>query len=178
VTLPPLHPHPACATPGGLAVHAGATFCKDGGLALNYRVTGAGLLRIPPPAPPAAAEGLWRHTCCEAFVTAVDAREYREFNLSPSGRWAAYRFTGYRERDEGWQPPAAPAISVRHAGDILELSATLPPALLPAGDILELSLTAVAEDCAGTLSYWAAAHAGERPDFHQRASFTLRLRRP
>ena len=178
MTLTPLRPHPACPAPGGLAVRAGAAFTGGGGLALTYRIAGAGALRIPPPAVPAATDELWRHTCCEAFIAAVDRPEYLEFNLSPSGCWAAYRFTGYRERDTGWLPPAAPTIAVRRDDDALELTATVPAALLPNGAAPELSLTVVVEDLAGALSYWAPAHAGERPDFHLRAAFTLRLERP
>jgi hypothetical protein len=159
-------------------VFAGAAFAGDGALRLTYRIAGADALRIPPAAPPAPADGLWQHTCCEAFVAAVDAVDYREFNLSPSGRWAVYRFTACRERDAAWQAPAAPTIAMRHDGNALELAATLPAALLPAGGTLDLSLTVVAEDLSGAMSYWAPAHAGDRPDFHQRNSFTLRLERP
>lgn len=173
-----LLPHPASSVPAGLAVRAGAAIAGDGGLQLFYRIAGAGTLRVPPAAPPAPADGLWQHTCCEAFVATVDATDYREFNLSPSGRWAVYRFTGYRERDAAWQSPTAPTITVRCDGDTLELVATLPAALLPAGDTLDLSLTVVTENLSGAMSHWALDHAGERPDFHQRSSFTLRLERP
>lgn len=178
MTLTPLFPHPASAPPAALAVLAGAALAGDGGLRLNYRITGADALRIPVAVPPAQADGLWRHTCCEAFVAAVDVAEYREFNLSPSGRWAAYRFTAYRARDAAWQSPTAPSIALRRDGHTLELAAVLPAALLPAGDTLDISLTVVAEDCSGAMSYWAPAHAGELPDFHQRSTFTLRLERP
>ena len=41
-------------------------------------------------------DGLWRHTCFEAFIAAAVRPEYWEYNLSPSGAWAAYHFTGYR----------------------------------------------------------------------------------
>lgn len=178
MTLTPLLPHPGCPASAALAVFAGAAIAGDGALHLSYRITGADALRIPPAAPPAPADSLWQHSCCEAFVTAPDADEYREFNLSPSGRWAAYHFTAYRERDVAWQPPAAPAIAVSRDGDALELAATIPAALLPAGATLALSLTVVAEDLSGALSYWAPVHAGDRPDFHRRDSFTLRLERP
>src|SRR5579862_1162108 len=33
------------------------------------------------------ADGLWRHTCFEAFVAANDAAGYYEFNFSPSLDW-------------------------------------------------------------------------------------------
>lgn len=178
MTLTPLLPHPDCPAPGGLAVRAGAAFARDGALRLSYRLSPAGALRIPHTVRPGMADGLWRHTCCEAFVAPFGATEYREFNLSPCGRWAAYRFSSYRERDAVWQPPAVPAIVVSRDGEALELAATLPAPLLPERGALDLALTVVAEDHSGTLSYWALAHAGERPDFHLRASFSLRLERP
>lgn len=158
---------------------AGAALAGNGDIEFAWRAAGAaGSLRIPEPVTPGPADGLWRHTCCEAFVAAVDAAGYREFNLSPSGQWATYRFTGYRERDTGWQPEAAPRIALRRRPDGFELVATISAALLPAGDAFAVALTAVTEDAAGDLAYWASAHAGPRPDFHLRDSFTLRLARP
>ena len=53
-------------------------------------------------APPARreegrADGLWQMTCLEAFLRADEAEAYREWNFAPSGQWAAYDFTAYRE---------------------------------------------------------------------------------
>ena len=53
-------------------------------------------LRLPEPAVPERTDGLWRHTCFEIFLMDPANGSYLEFNLSPSGRWAAYRFDGYR----------------------------------------------------------------------------------
>src|SRR5258706_354715 len=39
-----------------------------------------------------------------------------------------------------------------------------------------LNLAAVIEAVDGSLTYWAAHHAGARPDFHDRASFCVPLR--
>jgi hypothetical protein len=36
-------------------------------------------------------------------------------------------------------------------------------------------LTAVIEDQAGGLSYWALAHASEKPDFHRPESFVAAI---
>lgn len=146
----------------------------DGGLQLSYRLRPADLLRLPAPARPGPADGLWRQTCCEVFIATVDGPAYREFNLSPSGQWAVYDFATYRQRNDAWQASAAPSIACRHAGDDLQLDATLPAELLPAG-ANRLGLSVVAEATDGSLSYWALDHAGERPDFHLAASFTLPL---
>ncbi len=56
------------------------------------------------------------------------------------------------------------------------LEAHIPAALLSTDSgSLHIGLSAVIEAADGTLSYWALTHPGERPDFHQRAAFTLRL---
>lgn len=178
LTLHPLLPHAAVTAPNGLALAAGFAWLADGGLRLGYRLQGAlDDLRLPEPTTPSATDGLWRHTCCEAFVAEGDGPGYREFNLAPSGCWAAYRFTGYRQRDEGWLPPAAPRIACRRSADNLLLTADIPAALLPAA-AARLGLTAVIETTGGERSYWALRHAAPQPDFHLAASFALPVNRP
>lgn len=130
-------------------------------------------LLLPAPVLPPQADGLWQHTCCEAFIATVDCPEYREFNFSPSGQWAAYRFKDYRLRDPAFVPDGIPDISFRRLDDGFQLDALLAPGLLPAGDILQLALTVVAEAANGDKTYWALAHCALQPDFHLRQSFTL-----
>jgi len=170
--------HPTTPCPALAAIAVTASLGADG-LTLSYRLHGdpAGI-RLPAPQPPAPADDLWRHTCCEAFVAAVDGQEYREFNLSPCGRWAAWNFIGYRRRDESWQAVAAPRISLLHLPDGLKLDTVIPAALLPADRPLHVGLTAVVEARAGGKSYWALAHADDQPDFHLRDSFMLILNPP
>lgn len=96
---------------------------------------------------------------------------YREFNFSPSGQWAAYAFSDYRQRAESRTPSVAPTIALRRFPDRLELEATLAPALLPEGVNLELGLNAVIEAADGRLSYWALKHPAGAPDFHLRKGF-------
>jgi hypothetical protein len=170
--------HPASQCAAVSAITVAAAFSTAGALRLDYRVHGdpAGL-RIPAPATPGPVDGLWQHTCLEAFVAAVDAADYREFNFAPSGQWASYRFTGYRQRDTAFQPAAAPQISCEHHRDGFSLSATLPPELLPAGDTLDLGFSAVMEAADGSMSYWALTHGAAQPDFHLRQSFALTLHR-
>ncbi|WP_226496267.1 DOMON-like domain-containing protein [Ferribacterium limneticum] len=176
-TIATLLSHPAAlsAQPCGIEVTAAMT--ADGDLTLDYRVTcPPSALRLPAPQPPGPADGLWQHTCCEAFVAEADAG-YREFNFSPSGQWAAYRFTGYRERDEAFAPTAEPQLSFTPLADGFALRASLPAALLPTGNTLHLGLTAVIEAADGSKSYWALAHCAAQPDFHVRQSFALTLKR-
>ena len=151
-------------------------FTENGALRLRYCVTGTPLL--PTPQTPAAADNLWQHTCCELFVANADEDAYCEFNFSPSGLWAAYRFTSYRQPDLAFQPATSPQTTLRHLADGFELDALIARELLPTGNSLALGLTAVIEPHDGSKTYWALAHSADQPDFHLPASFTLSLPRP
>ena len=171
----PLVCHPARPCPHALDVSAEA--CRDnaGDVTLRYRVVApSDLLRLPPPQPADPADNLWQTTCCEAFIAFPGADDYLEFNLSPSGQWAIYRFGSYRQRDMAYAPVAVPIIEFNQNADGFTLLARLPAALLPAGE-LAVSLTAVIETADGDKCYWALTHAGEQPDFHLAQSFTLRI---
>ena len=151
-------------------------FTENGALRLRYRITGTPLL--PAPQTPAAADNLWQHTCCELFVANADEDAYCEFNFSPSGLWAAYRFTRYRQPDQDFQPAVAPQTTLRPQANSFELDALIARELLPTGNSLTLGLTAVIEANDGSKTYWALAHSADQPDFHLPASFTLSLPRP
>lgn len=168
-----LYPHPAVPAMPVEALTVTLSRNPAGDLRLAYHLACApSALRIPAPlAAPGFADGLWQHTCCEVFV-AGEGETYREFNFAPSGEWAAYAFVTYRQR-LAWAPPAAPRLHTVCDADGLTLSAEIPHILLPA-KIHGCGLSAVIEAADGRLAYWALAHPGERPDFHRRASFTLR----
>jgi hypothetical protein len=146
-------------------------------LALHYRVEGdLDELRWPAPRASAHTDGLWQHTCFEAFVKHGDTRAYLELNFSPSGEWAVYSFDDYRDGREVRKPQHPPEIAAERQGDeLFELAVTVHlEGLLtapPPRDRLRLSLAAVLEDRRGALSYWALAHPSERPDFHHADSF-------
>lgn len=114
-------------------------------------------------------DGLWRTTCFEAFA-GVSAG-YAEYNLSPSGAWAAYAFDDYRQ---GMSPldQAAPMIVTRRAADLFVLTADV---VLPRGVDERIGLSAVIETLDGVISYWALAHPSDKPDFHHPDSFVLEL---
>jgi hypothetical protein len=149
-------------------------------LVLDYELAGdLAALRIPEEVAGGAAvepaDGLWRHTCMELFVSQGAGGPYLEFNLAPSGQWAAYRFSGYRAQMAPLTGIRPPRLERRTQADQLLLSAdvALPP---PFGaTALRLGLTTVVEDAGGLLSYWALSHAGERPDFHQPDSFSFEI---
>lgn len=155
-----LFPHPATPRPD-LTLEVEARREGDR-LSLEYRLGGAVMtVRWPDPAPRAQTDDLWRATCFEAFVGG-EAEAYAEFNLSPSGAWAAYGFDGYRR---GMRPLeiSVPAQAVRHAAEGFALTADLLP---PPGFNGPVGLSAVVEGLDGGISYWALAHPSDKPDFH------------
>lgn len=136
----------------------------------------------PAPSPAPRGAELWRHTCFEAFVAAADGPGYLELNVSPAGAWDLLAFHGYRA---GGPLPAgvpAPEITLRQAGERLEVAVRLDLARLVAEAGLpdlaaapRLGLAAMLEDDAGTLTHWAIRHPAAQPDFHAPDSFALRL---
>jgi hypothetical protein len=165
------HPAVQCAALRGIEASVART--ADGRLKVLYVLEGEiDRLRIPPPRPPRIAERLWQHSCCEIFIARKDLRGYREFNLSPSGEWAAYEFARYRKGALLADPALDPRIAVKRSADRLELAALIP---LHQEGKLQIGLAAVVEDQDGTLSYWALRHAPGKPDFHHPDAFALEL---
>jgi hypothetical protein len=148
-------------------------------LKLTFRLCGdLAALKLPEPHPSARTDGLWRHSCFEAFIGHRAAREYWEYNFSPSGAWAAYQFSGYREGMAPLLKGARPQIACNTSDETLEVVITLDLSWLdrffPARG-LRLGLAAVIEDKAQVLSYWALKHPAEKPDFHHADSFVVEL---
>ncbi|WP_291839338.1 DOMON-like domain-containing protein [Brevundimonas sp.] len=153
----------------------------DGQLHLWFSVAGASPLRLPDVrlvAERSRRDGLWEHTCCEAFIEFEGG--YYEFNLSPSGDWAVYQFTGYRA---GACSPeiAAPVVQAHRNGDLWQLQAFIDLSDLPLlrhEQPWRMGLSAVLETKDGEKTYWALAHPSDKPDFHHPDSFALVLPAP
>jgi hypothetical protein len=177
-----LTPHPAVPS---RAVHAidGTVTRVPGGLLVHYVLEGEiDRARVPASKPPRFADGLWRHTCCEAFVARRNEPGYVELNFAPSGEWAIYRFRRTRERaplESGLtMSELDPHVTVCRAAGRLELDAVIQlDRVWPdhSGTDLALGLSAVIEDDGGSLSYWALRHPLDKPDFHHPAAFALEL---
>jgi hypothetical protein len=145
---------------------------------------------------------LWRHTCFEAFVRVGREEGYLEYNLAPSGDFAAYRFERYRQGmvsaaevgssildAQSRAEPLAPDRRefLKRAGfDTLErfepsffsLKAELSFSNLMGLAVAEpwrLGLSAIVEEMNGRISYWALAHPTGKPDFHHPDCFALEL---
>jgi hypothetical protein len=163
------HPASPCAALRG--IQATVTRKADGSLGVTYRIEGdLERVRIPPPRPPRTGERLWQHTCCELFIAEAAAPGYLEFNFSPSGEWAAFRFTRYRQGASF--ASADPKIGIACTAGTLDLTAQIE---LNQKGKLRIGLSAVIEEIDGAVSYWALRHAPGQPDFHHRDAFALEL---
>ncbi len=169
--------HPDAACPAAELAGAKLSLLGDRLLMIEYVVVGrVADLIVPPLTVPRRAEGLWRHTCFEAFVRTCDEQAYLEYNFAPSRQWAAYRFDEYRTgmRDAAQDP--APKIEVSKETHRLAATVTLDlTAHLPAGMPARLGLSAVLEGRDGVRSFWALNHPAGDPDFHHPACFALEL---
>lgn len=177
--MPALRCHPATPCAAIAAVTADARWLPDGRLGFYYVLEGrTAQVKVPALAQADRADELWRHTCCEAFVAGPEGG-YSEFNFAPSGAWAAYRFSAYRE---GMRPVAVvadPVIDVRITAERIELDALIGSRSVPLReDGLHLGLSVVVEELSGVLSCWALAHPLAHPDFHHADSFRLALAAP
>jgi len=128
---------------------------------------------IRPLSEPWRADELWQTTCFEAFLKAADEDRYREWNFAPTGNWAAYDFSGYREDMQKAEVDKAPYIRMEDNFTWWSVGATI---AVEADRIWQLGLSAVIEEKDGTKSYWALAHSdSDKPDFHSADCFTAKL---
>lgn len=187
-----LQPHPS--SPPGAIANVSVEIHRDGArLDLVYRIGGdTGSLFVPAMAAGERTDNLWQTTCAEAFIQPEGGEDYYEFNLSPSTRWAAYSFTGYRKDMANLVIPVPKISTPAKAGAQLAPSEPLDSGLRRSADTLQLTatiwlphdiaalpwrvgLTTVIEETSGRKSFWALAHPSPEPDFHNRASFLHRL---
>jgi hypothetical protein len=162
--------HPDHPTRAVTAVRATAERSIDW-LHLHFEVdAGPGAIRWPAPVTPAFRDGLWQHTCFEAFCSIEGKQGYREVNLSPSGEWAVYDFSAYRK-----SMSRAARTPVRYfRAKERSVSAVVD---IGRGD-WNVGLAVIIEEEAGGRSYWALSHGPKKPDFHNPACFTAALPSP
>lgn len=166
------HPdHPPLAVRG-----VEVTILEAGGpwLVLRWKIDGATKLVVPSLAGKGRADGLWHTTCFEVFLRSGEGPGYSEFNLSPSEKWAAYDFSGYREGMAERPMPRHPDATMRKSTAIALFDGSLPMAGLPPLP-WRANVSAVLEEEGGVKSYWALAHPAGKPDFHDPACFVLSL---
>lgn len=167
-----LTPHSAFQPLGVTGVSARWATLPDGRLMLRYRVDGSQKLIVPPFRGHGQADELWKTTCFELFLYDGEGK-YREFNFSPSGQWALYGFEGYRHR--GGEVTLRDGPDIKHAkGDTMFIQTVFVDSAVLMG-AERAALSAVIEEEGGRPSYWAFAHNGLRPDFHDPFGFRIPL---
>jgi hypothetical protein len=172
-----LAPHPAHPASAVSGVEARVIGLDDTWLRVRWRIEGAQRLVVPAFAGRGRADELWRTTCFELFLRPEGGEGYVELNLSPSERWAAYDFSGYREGMAGRPASREPDCTMRLGSSFAIFDAAIPRDVLPALPAAA-NFAAVIEEEGGAISYWALAHPGEKPDFHDPACFAATLAPP
>jgi hypothetical protein len=120
---------------------------------------------------------LWQQTCFELFLARETDESYLELNFSPSGNWNAYGFTGYRQgMKEADRIDSVEITSKleRHNRRRLDVEFNCHHNSFN-NSALSIGISAVIENSAGRLCYFALCHPGSKADFHNRDSFKLKL---
>ena len=173
----PLIAHPAHPPADVSAVQASILGADGNWLRLRWRIEGSGAVMFPSFAGKGRADELWKTTCFEAFLRPEGGAAYVELNLSSSERWAAYDFSSPREGMAERPFPHEPVCTLRQGQRMAIFDAAIPLGGLPV-EPCDLGLSAVIEEEGGRFSYWALAHSGKAPDFHDPACFAHRLGPP
>jgi len=169
----PLMLHKTCDLGPIRAVTASITATQNGCNA-EFRFDGEiDAIKLPEPGPSVRTDDLWKTSCFEIFWQPIGRASYREFNLSPSGRWATYDFDSFREgmRDA---PVDAIAVSCSHSNNELVLKASIATDLpAPA----QVALNGIVEHADGGMQFWALAFGPGKPEFHSEACRQMILER-
>jgi hypothetical protein len=168
-----LIPHPSTANGPAYSIRVEVER-RGSALSLAY-VLGGDLdrIRIPAPRAPVRADDLWLHTCFELFLKSHGDEAYLEFNFSPGGEWAAYRFESYRNGRTELEAQAPSISGDEGGGGLLVRRVVIEGLDFARGG--SLGLSAIVEDVEGERSFWALAHPPGEPDFHDPACFALQL---
>jgi hypothetical protein len=174
-----LRPHPQSPCKAVRRIGVGIGFeAIPGVLQVRFRIEGdVDRLVLPTAGFARRSDGLWQHTCFEAFLRPDANDSYHEFNFAPSGDWAAYRF-GARRSDRSLPNLAAPSVRFQTEQGRCDLSADIATESLPElaeAAAFHAGMAAVVETDDGYLSYWALAHGSDRPDFHDPSTFVLQV---
>ena len=171
-----LNPHAETQSRAVANVAVEAARADRGMLALRFEASGDLRDLVVPAKARGRADGLWRTTCFEAFLAPAGAAGYCEFNFSPSGQWAAYRFDGYRQGMRALEEIYDPHIEIEAGPELLSVTVDLDlAAALPRREAWRLGLSAVIAVAGEDTSYWALAHPVAKPDFHHPDNFALEL---
>lgn len=163
--------HPECADGPITSVEAEIE-ATERGCKARFRLNGdITRIKVPVHAAGERTDFLWKTTCFEIFWQPQGGTYYREFNLSPSSRWAAYDFDDFRlnSRDA---PVDAIAIACSHDQTSLRLETEIASELpLPA----KVALNAIVEDQHGNIQFWALDFPDGKAEFHSEVCRVIEL---
>ena len=158
--MPSLVLHPDCAPGSVTAIESSIEPTPTGCRAVFVARGDMARIAVPQIDAPGRFDNLWKTTCFEIFWS-HDGTSYREFNLSPTRRWACYDFDAFREgmRDA----PAEVELKVSVSATELWLEALITSDLpVPA----TVALNGIIEDQDGVNRFWALAFRPGAPEFH------------
>jgi len=154
-------------------------------LNLNLQLSPASTLVLPTTEEASKRRvGLWQETCVEIFLKNQQSTEYLEYNLSPSGDWNLFFFKDYRVayRGELFELPMTEVPGITHSlssEGLWRFDALVPlPKTIPwtkSVGQLEVGLSFVMKTQESGPHYFSLEHLKEKPDFHDPASFKLRI---
>jgi hypothetical protein len=181
----PLLPHSAGEAGAVHSLSVSGVLRRSGSLRVEFQLAAElrAIRLVPSVCQPHRRDELWRHTCFEVFVRCGSGPRYCEFNISPSGDWAAYQFDRYRSaRADAKQDPIDISVQTSGLQQIsLRARIDLQAAFAGTADTLasavwHLNCAAVIEFIDGSLGYWAVHHPRPKPDFHDAEGFQIALR--
>jgi len=145
---------------------------------LSYTIRGPiREIEVPEPVETRLRTGrLWEETCLEFFLATKGSPQYWEINLSPSGRWNIYRFSGYREEMQEEAAFTSLPFRVEDGKDSFSLDVELRlDRIISPNTPLHVGVSATIKLRRDLMTYWALSHPGQKPDFHRRESFLAEL---
>lgn len=165
--------HPDCSAGPVTAVSA-MIEATDTGCRARFRFEGdISRIKVPTHSPSERTDFLWKTTCFEIFWQPDGGDRYREFNLSPSSRWACYDFDDFRLNSRDGPVDAIAIASACNEHELLLEAAIGSELALPA----QIALNAIVEDIEGNIQFWALAFPDGKPEFHSQVCRAARLER-
>ena len=125
---------------------------------------------------PKRQDGLWQETCFELFLAHKNSPAYREFNLSPAGLWNVYRFDSYRQGMREEPGFTSLPFSIQKNSESFSVTLEFDIGKMEIADRdLAVAISVVLKTGKESITYWALSHQGEKPDFHRRDCFVIKL---
>lgn len=112
------------------------------------------------------------------FLSEGSKAGYWEVNVNPYGCWNVYHFNSYRcgMKEEGRIGSPSWKLVKKGTSRLFSFTCTLDISkIIDDRSDIAAGLSTVLQGKDGGLEYWAAAHPGKVPDFHDHRSFIARL---